>query len=158
MAMPAESDGNIIGWCSLCGSRSADPLRELALASPRPMVPRSRARERRRRALGDRRSFHHSVGAGDERRRNYEAERLRGPEVDDQFESGWLQHWQIGRARLLEHERGIRALLAIHIGKVRSIAHQAARRGEIAPFVECRDAIARGERNDLLALGIEERI
>src|SRR5215472_5629758 len=75
-------------------------------------------------------SFDQRVGARDERRRNLEAERLRGLEVDDQFEPGRLQHRQIGGIRLLEHERRIRALLALQIGKMRSIAHQAACRGE----------------------------
>src|SRR6516162_4299598 len=103
-------------------------------------------------------SFDQRVGARDERRRNLEAERLRGFQIDDQFEPGRLQHRQIGWARLLEHECRIRPLLAIQIGKMRAIAHQAARRGEIAPFVDRGDAIARGERNDLVAPGIEERI
>src|SRR5262249_57405638 len=69
-------------------------------------------------------SFDQRVGARDERRRNFEAERLRGFQIDGQFEPGRLQHRQIGWARFLEHERRIRPLLAVPIRKMPALAPQ----------------------------------
>src|SRR5262249_31422496 len=140
-----------------CPARPRVASTKLYLAVARSVNQLSRA-PRTRSCSASGFSFDHGVGAGDERRRNFEAERLRGLKVDDEFEPRRLQHRQIGDVRLLEKERDIRALLAIQVGKMRAIAHQAARCGEVAPFVHRRDAITRGERDDLVAPGIEERI
>jgi hypothetical protein len=40
--------------------------------------------------------FDHLIGQQKEGFWNLESERLGGPEVDDQLEFGWLQHWQVG--------------------------------------------------------------
>jgi hypothetical protein len=44
-------------------------------------------------------SFDHLVGAGDERRRNSQAQSLGGFEIENKLEFGRLIHWEIARLR-----------------------------------------------------------
>ena len=58
-------------------------------------------------------SFDHLVGAGEDRLRHGEAERLCGLQVDDQLEFRRLLDWQIGRIGAVEDLSDIDAGLAI---------------------------------------------
>ena len=87
-----------------------------------------------------------------------EAERLGGLEVDDQLELGRLLDRQIGRLGALEDLSGVNADLAIGSREARSIADQAAGRGEFAPLIDRRNGMACRQRHELLAPAVEERI
>ena len=71
-------------------------------------------------------SFDHLVGAGEDRWRHGQTERIRGPEIDDQLECGWLLDWQIGRLGALQDLPDISTDIAISVGQVRSITDQTA--------------------------------
>jgi hypothetical protein len=86
--------------------------------------PYSRARKRHMQCSKQSPLFDHLVGAGEQRRRHFEAKRAGSRQIDDKFELGRLQDWQIGRLGPLEKAARIAAELAIYIRQARSIAHQ----------------------------------
>src|ERR1700740_827114 len=60
-------------------------------------------------------SFHHLRGAGEARRGDFKAERLRSLEVDHQFEFGRLQHRQIGGLGALQKATRVNSRLTVGI-------------------------------------------
>ena len=65
----------------------------------------------------------HLVGEREQLRRNFEAKRLRGLQIDHKLELGRLNDREIGRLGALENLAGVNAGLAICIGQACSVAH-----------------------------------
>jgi hypothetical protein len=102
------------------------------------------------------RPFDHLVGAGREGRRHFDAQRPRGVKIDHELEAGRLHHWQISGLFALENSAGIDGGLPIGVRKFGAAAHQAAGLHEVAPFIDRRNSVARGQHHKLLAPGIEQ--
>src|SRR5215471_3333643 len=103
-------------------------------------------------------SLDHLVGAGEDRWRHRQAERLCGFQVDDKLECGRLLDRQIGRLGSLEDLSGVNADQAKGGCEARSVADQAAGSSELAPRIYRRNCMARCQSHELLAPAAEERI
>src|SRR6266487_2590703 len=101
-------------------------------------------------------SFDHLVGEREQLVWNLEAERLSGLEIDDQLELGWLHHWKIGGLRTLENPTDIDTYLAICVGKIASVAHQATGRGELPKLINCGHCMVSHQGDKLITSADEE--
>src|SRR5262245_33835187 len=103
-------------------------------------------------------SFNHLVGELLKLKRYLKPQRLRSLEVDHKLELGRLLDRQFGGFRTLKNFARVDAALAISIGEVRSVAHQAAGYRVLSQFEHRRHRIPCCQRGDLKALAREEWI
>jgi hypothetical protein len=83
--------------------------------------------------------FDHVVGAGEQRRRDFNARCLRGPEADDELERRRLSDRQIGGQCAPQNLAGVNAALPIGIRDVRIVTDQSASRRKVAILLDRRD-------------------
>src|SRR5262245_23792167 len=100
-------------------------------------------------------SFDHLVGAGEERGRNFKAERLRGFKIDNQLKFSRLQYWQVRWLLAFQNPADVDSGLAHRIGKAGPVAYQAVGHTEITILIDCGNRME--SRYELFASGVEER-
>src|SRR5882672_9328415 len=135
-----------------CASQMRYPTSESTLA----LTARLRKTERQARTWM--RSFDDLVGAGEDRWRDGEAERLGGIEIDNQLECGRMLNGQIGGLSAFEDLSDVIAAQAGCAGAARSIADQAAGRGVFTPVIDRRNHMACRQRHELVETAVEERV
>src|SRR6516165_3412076 len=87
-----------------------------------------------------------------------QAERLGGLEIDHELDLGLLLDRQLARLGTFEDFARVDANLAICIDETGVIAHQTARRDELASSIDCRNAMLRRQRHEPIASAVEEVI
>src|SRR5262245_52576781 len=101
------------------------PLRAKITSSAQSLVPPS-GRPSQESSLPILTSFDHLVGAGEQRRRNFKADRAGGRQVDDQFKLGRPHYREVSRLGALEDFAGVDTGLPVRFRLAGSVAHQAA--------------------------------
>src|SRR5262245_62126511 len=96
-------------------------------------------------------SFDHLVGAGEQRRGHFEAERFRRLEVDHEFVLCRVLHRQVGRLLALEDATDVSCSAAVLFDFISSVGDQAAIGDELADGVDRRQPVLGRERNDQFA-------
>src|SRR6516162_3543952 len=104
------------------------------------------------------RSLDDLVGALLQKPLHLQPERLAGLEIYDEVKLGRLHHWKIARLGALEYSASVNSGLAIPVGDVGSVAHQATSQNKVAHEVNRRNFVARGKRDKLFAAAKEKRI
>src|SRR5262249_33532795 len=102
--------------------------------------------------------FNHLVSAAEQRQRKSEAKRLGCLEIDHELDFHSQLNREIARLFTLENPARVNAGQTISVGHVATIAHQAAGSCELVRKVHRRHRVARGERDELVALFVEDRI
>src|SRR5207245_4028689 len=95
------------------------------------------------------------VGSHEYGLRDRQTKRLRGLEIDDQFELGWLLHRKIRRLRAPEDLVHISGRTPEQVQVIRSVGHETTGRGVFPKVAHCREPQARQTSDRLPPLGEE---
>src|SRR6185503_2614375 len=97
--------------------------------------------------------FNHTIGAGDERGRHRDAERLGGLHINDQLECVRLVDWQITNFSPLENFDDVSRSQTEQFGKVRAVGDQASELNKLPCLIYRRNAMCPDTFDNQLALG-----
>src|SRR6266404_1711969 len=102
--------------------------------------------------------FDNLISATEQGERKRHPERLRCLEVDDKFDFHQLCNRQFRRRFAFENTAGVTAELAIHIGQIWPVTHQAAMQDELAICVDRGHPVTGSQRHELVAPADEGHI
>src|SRR5262249_40522349 len=102
--------------------------------------------------------FDHLVGQDKQRRRDREAERLRGLRVDHKIELGRLLNGQIGGLGTLEDFVHISGGTPIQVWKMHSVGHESASYGKLTESIHRRQPVFDRKLNDPLSVTKRQRV
>src|SRR6516164_3554377 len=102
-------------------------------------------------------SFDHLVGAGEYRRRNFDAERPSGLEIDHQFVFGRSLHRKVRWLGALEDAIDVAGGAPVQVDGIRPVGDQATIGDEGAAVVNCGQFVPGCKRDDQVAMNDRQR-